>query len=318
MIYLFHGEDNFRREQAVSQLETDLVDPDWRSTNFVQLTNPSISDFSDTVAACPFGMGERLVIIKEAKFLTNKSDDQDIQAILAALGELPERVSVVLNSTKILGTLKLVKEIKKIAEVEEFKAFQPWDTKPVAAWLSKIAKAKKISIDNNAIEFLVDYIGTDTSKLYSELERLDLLLAKKDSSSNKKISPELIQRECKAKHDIFRFAEELAKGNKEVSRNELKKIIDNDDVNIGFLAGLQTNLSRYLKLKLLQRERISQDEQAKQLSVSSGRLFYLKKSVDQMQVDHLLYLNDELSKIELQVKQGKSSLDFALRVLVSA
>ncbi len=310
MIKILNGEDNFRRQLALDLLRAKLVDPAWESMNLVQLDKPSITEVIEAANMPAFGLCERLVVANDAEFLTKKQEEDDVSRLLEGLGDLPEGVTLVFNSSKILGTLKLVKQLKKIAELEDFKEFSPWDTKQAASWLQALAKEKKISVDFQVLEFMVEYLGSDSSKLYTELNRVSLRVA------GEKVTEDLIKRECKAKHDVFKFAEELAKNNKESARFELEKIIRNGEANIGFLMGLQTNLSRYLKLKLMAKTRMSRDEQAKKLGVTSGRLYFLEKSVSGMQLPKLEMINDNLAKIEAQVKRGQRSVDFALRLLV--
>ena len=310
MIYLFHGDDRFRRDRAVLALKKELVDPAWETTNLVEIENPSAQAFEELVSSPPFGMGERLVIISNPKFLVNKGDEKDVERILSALDNLPDNVTVLFSADKIMGTIKLVKSLKKISELEDFKAFADWDTKPAATWLAKVAKEKDLKVNSSDLEIMVEYLGADSSKLYNELIRLSTL--------SKTISKDLIQKECRAKSDVFKFAQALAVGERSVAQMELNKLIRSGEANIGFLIGLQTNVGRYLKLKLLTKSRLSQDEQAKKLSVTSGRLYYLKKEVERMDLPRLEKICSSLTDIERKIKTGKRSIDTALKLLLAS
>lgn len=314
MIYLLHGEDGFRRELKIAQLRKELVDPSWESTNLIELNNPSVVEFCDNAATCPFGFGERLVIINDAKFLTKKEEEETVSSILETLDNLPDRVTVIFNSKKILGTVKLVKAIKKISEIIECKEFAPWETKDSANWLIGLSKDLKkegidVQLNYETAEFMVEYLGTESSKLYSEIKRLATL--------KPQISIELIQKECKAKYDIFKFARSIAEGNRSIAQEELSKIIENDEAHIGLLSSLQTNIGKYLKSKLILQERKPEAEQAKQLGISPGRLYYLKKEIGSMDFSRLESLNSELTSIERRVKQGKSKVDLSLKLLIN-
>lgn len=330
MIYLLYGEDQFRRQLKLSELKHELLEPGFESMNLAELSNPSITEVYEASNTSPFGLGEKLIIINDPKFLENKQDDKDVKSLLEGIKELPDQVTLVFNAKKALGTLKLVKEIKKLAGVtEEYKIFNPWETKQAAAWLMDISKnlnsynhiengsteekeikAKSTSINIETAEFLADYLGTDSSALFNELNRLATL--------SEKITVDLIKQECRPKHDIFKFAKELSSGNRSKANLELNKIIKSKEVNIGLLAALQTTVSRYLKLKLLEQTRLSKDEQAKVLAVSPGRLYYMKQEVGPMKVSTLEKLNNKLAETERKVKQGRVDLETALKLTVAS
>lgn len=328
MIYLLYGEDQFRRQLKLSGLKHELLEPGFESMNLVELSNPSILEVYEASNTSPFGLGEKLIIINDPKFLETKQDDKDVKSLLEGIKELPDRVTLIFNAKKALGTLKLVKEIKKLAdETEEYKVFNPWETKQAAAWVIDISKnldsynhiengeegeqkKNKTSINMETAEFLADYLGTDSSTLFNELSRL--------STHSEKISIDLIKQECRPKHDIFKFAKELSSGNSSKANLELNKIIKSKEVNIGLLAALQTTVSRYLKLKLLEQSRLSKDEQAKVLAVSPGRLYYMKQEVGPMKVSTLEKLNNKLAETERKVKQGKVDLETALKLTIAS
>lgn len=328
MIYLYYGDDDFRRQNAIDALSNELVDPSWRSVNLIELNNPNPGDFADHISNIPFGMGQRLVIVKDAKFLEKKSDDETVSIILEALNSLSEGVSILFNSKKITGTIKLVKQLKKNAYIEEFAVFAPWDIKKATSWLrseirkknQKLSEASEAEgqssfetkVDDRALEFLVDYIGTDSAVLINELEKLSLM------AKGSPIDQALITKELKPRHDIFAFAKEISRANQAQASKELQRIIMNDEIHLGFLSALQTSVQRYLKAKLLASSPGSDAEKAKALSISPGRFYYLRQEIGPMKLPYLELLNEKLYSMEKKLKRGETSLEQELRVLVAS
>ncbi len=287
--------------------------------NFNQATNPALMDFLNLIQTPAWGTSHKLILIQDFKFLENKAEDDEVEQIQSALAASPENVIVVFDSDKISGTIKLIKQIKaKLNNVqfEEFKEFSPWDTKQAASWTSDVhaeilGDDKSIPVLRGATaEYFIEHIGAeDSSKIYSELKRLSTL--------GKPITEELINEECRSRHDIFKFVKELAYGNTSSANHELEKIILSKEAHLGLVAIMETTLSRYLKFKLSEQERYSQDEQASLLGISPGRLYYQKQECARMNISHLEKLLEQTLDTERKVKTGKMPLERALRVMVN-
>ena len=277
---------------------------------FQNLETPELIDFISTVKTPGFGIGSKLILIKNFKFLESKSEDKEVEQILETLGNLPESVILVFDSDKVTGTIKLVKNIKaklkSIIELEEFNPFTPWDSKSPAAWLCKSFN-KEITMQN--AEFFVEQIGAeDSGKLHSEMKRLVTL--------GKPLTEELIEKECAGKLDIFKFTRLIAEGKLKEANHELNKIILAKEAHLGLLAMMETSISRYLKLKLSQGK--SKDEKAKILGISPGRLYYQEQEVSKMQIPYLEKLLNKTLNAERDVKRGRMTINKALKYLVNS
>lgn len=320
MIIVLHGKDQFRRQIKLNALKQEHLEPGMESLNFAQASNPALIDFVSIINTPGWGMSTKLIVVKDFEFLENKADDEDVERIIEALSNLPSTTVLVFDSEKVTGTIKLVKQIKsKLSNVEfcEYQAFSSWETKQAASWLRdahrEILKEFNSSIkaiDPQIAEHLVEQVGAeDSSKLYSELKRLTIL--------NKEITLELINEECRARHDIFRFIKDLALGNIAKASLELDRIILSKEAHLGLLAILQTTVSRYLKFKLSERDRYNAEQQAALLGISSGRLYYTRQECGPMQIARLEALLEQSLDAERKIKTGKMPIERALRVLVN-
>ncbi len=322
MIFLIQGTDNYRRELYVSKLRTEYLEAGLETINYSCLEKPSTADFIRSVSTPGFG-GRRVTLIKDMSQLESKSEDEnEIKLILEALAELPEDSIVIISNKKINGTIKLVKEIKKLdsVEIHEFQEFNEWESAKAAEW---IVSLKEFDITRDVAEFFADYIGcNDSSRLHSELERLSTLgagVTKTQNLAKTKISVELIKQECKARDDVFKLARELALGKTESVREELRRLIANDELHLGTIAAISSSINRYLKLKLLDESPAhrARDIQAQILGVSPGRLHFMKQEAAPMRVLRLEELSEKLLEIERTAKTRGADLTRALSILVA-
>lgn len=309
MIYILHGKDSFRKQIRLDELKEKYIEPGMESLSFLVIENPELIDFISAVKTPGFGLGSKLIVVKNFKYLENKSEDKEVEQILNTLQNLPESVVLVFDSDKVTGTIKLVKNIKaklkSIIELEEFTPFTPWDSKSPASWLCK-SFGKELKIQD--AEYFVEQIGSDDSgKLYSEMKRLLTL--------GKPIDQDLIEKECAGKVDIFKFTRLIAEGKIEAANKELNKIILAKESHLGLLAMMETSISRYLKLKLSQGK--PKDEKAKILGISPGRLYFQEQEVARMQTPYLEKLLDRTIEAERNVKRGRMNINKALKYLVN-
>lgn len=319
MIIFLHGKDAFRRQLKLEALKEKHLEPGMEALNLVQVKNPELIDFISTVKTPGFGFGTKVIIVKDFQYLENKSEDKEVNEIIATLKNLPDNLVLIFENDKISGTIKLVKQIKsklkEIVQFEDFTPFTTWDTKGAANWLMKSSRDidAELNLDISAAEHLVEQIGSDnSSNLYSELKRLSLI------AENKKVSIELIDRECASKHDLFKFIKLLSENNISKANKELDKIIQAKDAHLGLVSVLGTSINRYLKLKHAQAKRLDKNALAGLLGVTPGRVYFMSQEVQRMDINHLETLNNKLYEVERSMKHGKMPIEKGLKYLVNS
>jgi len=319
VIYILHGKDLFRKQLKLSQLKSQNLSPGLEAFCYSEFNNPELIDFCSAVKTPGFGMGKKIILIRDFKFLETKAEDEsDIELILSTLEGLPENTILIFYSEKINGTIKLVKNLKtriKNLSLEEFAQFSPWKSQEAGNWLAdyhreqiKLGVMNGTVIDRDIASLIADQVGSeDSGKLHSELMRL--------ISLGKPITRELVMEECRGKHDVFAYARKLAEKDRAGAGFELKKIIDNKELHLGLVALLDTAISKYLKLKLAQQKRLSEADQCKVTGISPKALYHQAQEVKKMQVPHLQKLLSKILDLDRQVKTGKQDLERGLRIL---
>ena len=89
-IFILHGKDNFRRQLKLSSLKEKYIDPGMEALCFTQSTKPELMDFISMVQTPAMGFGKKLIVIKNFKYLENRSDDSDVESIISTLENIPE------------------------------------------------------------------------------------------------------------------------------------------------------------------------------------------------------------------------------------
>ncbi len=189
MLYIFHGEDDFLRAEAVKKLRAEMGDPQFADLNTTVLEGRSLS-FSELrhhSDAIPFLTDKRLVIVEgmlarlDPRRKTSEDSDgeeeesnPDLKAqLIEYLPNLPPTTALVFVESKKLAAnnavLKLAEKDKKNAKVQ---LFAPPAQEDLADWVIDHVEKKGGTIDFSAANDLALFIGADLRALDSEIEKL--------------------------------------------------------------------------------------------------------------------------------------------------
>ena len=195
-IYLLHGEEGYYIDALVKIFE-QILPPEERDFNMYTMYAPEVSP--DTVMdACrryPMMSEYQVVILKEAQAI---KADQLNRLHLYASQPSPTTILVICCRGAVAKAKDLIAEIKKNNGVvflsEKIKEYNALN------YISSYIKLKGLNAEQKALEMLRDYIGTDLSRLYNEIDKLALILGK-----NAMITPESIERNIGVSKDYNNF-----------------------------------------------------------------------------------------------------------------
>lgn len=184
-VYLLHGEEGYFIDALVKDFEGILPD-DEKDFNQYVLYAPELepAQVIDVCRRIPMMSERQVVILKEAQAIR-----ADKLARLAPYIENPVGTTVLVICCR--GAQAKGKELmaacrKGGAVVFESKKIQEYN---IPAYISKYIGAKGLNADAKAVEMLRDFIGTDLSKLYNEIDKLATLLP-----PNATVTPEVVER----------------------------------------------------------------------------------------------------------------------------
>ncbi len=171
-IYFLMGEEPYYIDKISDFIEDTVLSEDEKGFNQVILygRDITIDDIVENAKRYPMMSERQVVIVKEAQDLSRTIEK------LVAYAENPQLSTVlVLNYKykKIDKRKALYKAIKKVGVVYESKKLYE---NQVADWIRRVLSAKKYTIVPKAAQMLVEFLGTDLSKINNELEKLQIIL----------------------------------------------------------------------------------------------------------------------------------------------
>ena len=204
-IYFLMGEEPYYLDKISDYIEASILTEEERGFNQMILYGRDISveDIVSNAKRYPMMAEYEVVIIIEAQDLSRTIEK------LAKYADKPQPTTILVVNYKYKKIDKrkaLYKAIKKTGVVFESKKL--YDNQ-VADWIRRVLSPKGYSITPKAAQMLVEFLGTDLSKINNELEKLQIILPK-----DSQITPELVEENIGISKDYNNFELRKAIGNR--------------------------------------------------------------------------------------------------------
>lgn len=206
-IYLLMGEEPYYIDKISGFIEDNVLDEADKGFNQVILygADITIDDIVANAKRFPMMADRQVVIIKEAQELSRTIDKLSVYA----QNPQPSTVLVINYKYKKVDKRKaLYKSVKKSGVVFESKRLYE---NQVSDWIRRVLSPKNYSITPKAAQMLVEFLGTDLSKINNELEKLQAILPE-----GTQITPEIVEVNIGISKDFNNFELQKAIGQRNV------------------------------------------------------------------------------------------------------
>ena len=173
-IYFLMGEEPYYIDKLSEYIEENVLAEEEKGFNQTVLygRDVSVEDIVATAKRYPMMAERQVVIVKEAQDLSRTIDkiesyvDNPMQTTVLVFCYKYKTLDKRKKVTKDLAQKGIVYESKKLYENQ------------VGDWIKRVLAGKKYTIDPKANAMLVEFLGTDLSKINNELEKLQIILPK--------------------------------------------------------------------------------------------------------------------------------------------
>ncbi|MGA9638279.1 DNA polymerase III subunit delta [Flavobacterium sp.] len=173
-IYFLMGEESYYIDKLSDYIEDTILTEEEKGFNQTVLygRDVTIEDIVSTAKRYPMMADRQVVIVKEAQELSRTIEKLESYAE----NPMPSTVLVMAYKYKTLDKRKKVtKTLAKNGLVFESKKLYE---NQVGEWIKRVLAGKKFNIEAKATAMLVEFLGTDLSKINNELEKLQVILPK--------------------------------------------------------------------------------------------------------------------------------------------
>lgn len=204
-VYFLMGEEPYYIDKISDFIEDNVLTEEEKGFNQMVLygRDVSIEDIVSNAKRYPMMAERQVLIVKEAQDLSRTIEK------LVSYVENPQTTTVLVINYKYKKIDKrkaLYKALKKGSIVFESKKLYE---NQVAEWIRRTLSPKGFTVSVKAAQMLVEFLGTDLSKINNELEKLQLIIPKESQ-----ITPEIIEENIGISKDYNNFELRKAIGDK--------------------------------------------------------------------------------------------------------
>ncbi len=206
-IYFLMGEEPYYIDQISNYIENNVLDESEKGFNQTVMYGRDVSVDEIVASAKRFPMmsEHQVIIVKEAQDLSRTIDKLETYA------ENPQPSTILVFNYKYKKLDKRKKSYKAIAKKGLIFESKKLYENQVGDWIRRVLGGKKYTIEPKATQMLVEFLGTDLSKISNELDKLTSVLPKETI-----ISPNHIEENIGISKDFNNFELRKSVGNKNI------------------------------------------------------------------------------------------------------
>ncbi len=206
-IYFLYGDEPYYIDIVSDYIEANVLTEEERGFNQMVLygRDVTVAEIISNAKRFPMMAERQVIIVKEAQDLARTFDQ------LEAYVDNPQGTSTLVFNYKYKKPDKRKSVFKKLAKNAVFFESKSLYENQIPAWIHNYVKSKAYQIDPKAAQMLVEFLGTELSKISNELSKLFIVLEK-----GSLITPEAIEENIGISKDYNNFELRKAIGNKNV------------------------------------------------------------------------------------------------------
>jgi len=196
-IYYLFGEESYYIDKISDYIEQNVLTPEERDFNLTVLygSDVSASQVADAARRYPMMAQQQVVIVKEAQ---NIKQTEPLEKYMKQ--PQPSTILVLCCKTaKIDGRrreyAKTIQQACVVFESQKLKEFK------LPEFITTYLSEREVSIDAKSAQLIAEAIGSDLSRLTSELDKVRISLPK----DNQRITPQVVEREIGVSKDFNGF-----------------------------------------------------------------------------------------------------------------
>ena len=306
-IHLIWGDDAAARDRAIDGLISRVVDPSWSSLNLSRLDGADSAQAIqalDEARTPPLAAGERLVLLQRSPFC-NACPTELADRFESALDLIPETSHLVLvNPAKPDGRLRTTKALQKrikqgLDHEQRFPLPAAWDGRGQRQLVETTADALGLTLDADAVDALVEAIGTDSARLESELRKLSL----RTTTINGDLVRQLVGGRST---NALAVGDALLEGNPGEAIARWDALIDAGEPALRIIATLTGQIRGWLWVSLLEQQG---ERDVGVIAKAAGignpkRIYVMRKQLQGRPAKRFLSLLGRLLEVEARLKRG--------------
>lgn len=304
-IYVCYGPERFMLQEFIQYITDKLIDPNERefAISRYDLSETSLDAVLEDAGTFPFMAEKKLVIAKNAVFLTGAKDNSKLEHNTDKLLEYlktPAEFTVLLllvDAEKLDERKKMVKSLK-----ESSIAFPALSAEELLTWVKRQAERAAFSFAEGAADQFVLYAGGNLQNLSAELEKLSLYVGKGGVVSGD-IVDALVTRSTE--QNVFILIEDIVRLRLQRAFTILHELIKQKEEPVKLTLLIARQFRIILQVKEMSKQGYSQQQLAGQLGLHPYAVKIAAEQGAKFKDEQLIRILSELAELDYKMKSGK-------------
>ena len=317
-VYLFIGEERFLVDDLIHSIVAKTLTEDELDFNLstYELKETPVDVAVEDAQTLPFLGSKRVVIAKDAYFLTAQKDDSKIDHNLKLLEtylQNPVQETVFILTApyeKLDERKKLVKLLRKETEVVDTKEF---DEKMLNEWLNEQAMSHSIELTSGGKEKLIQLLGGNLLMLVNEIEKLSLYVGE-HGTIDETVVDQLVAKTVE--QDVFMLIDHIVHKRIEKALEIYFDLMRQKEDPIKLVALLARQVRIIYQVKELLKRGYSQQQIAGQIKVHPYAVKLAGQQGKAFQEATLFRLLERLAETDFNIKSGQVDKHLAIELLL--
>jgi DNA polymerase-3 subunit delta len=322
--YVFHGEDEFTRSEALADFKRRLAPPDMVDLNTTVLDGKRITlaELRHTCDAIPFLAEKRLVIVEGLLTTLSPRKGQELpearKRFLSDLAEylrhLPPTTRLVFVETRVLPSSHPIVEVARREKQGYVKHFERPDAQALPRWIKKRLRKHGGQIEPRAVHRLAAVVGADLRLLDQEIVKLVTY-----TNSERPITERDVEKLVPYSQDavIFDLVDALGQRDGRTAAETLHRLLEEGEHPLGLLGMIVRQFRLLIQVKDLIARGLSSRDSAKALKIHPFPASKLHNQATHFTTAQLEKIYRHLSETDLEIKTGRIDSELALDLLVA-
>jgi DNA polymerase-3 subunit delta len=308
MVIFLYGPDTFRSRQKLNEIieRYKKIHKSGLSLKFFDFEKDSFEDFRDTLKSSSMFREKKLLVLKN--LFSNRKVENDF---LKNLKEISKSKEIILVYEKEIDEKSpLAKELKKEAK---FQNFELLEGERLKNWVKREFQKYQAKISNEAIQKLINYVGSDLWQMENEIKKLVNFRDKKEI----KIKDIELLVKPKIETDIFKTIDAIAAKNKKRALSLIKEHLQVGDSPTYLLAMINFQFRNLLMIRDLIERGKSLTNILRELDLHPfliKKIYFLAKKFS---LEDLKKIYQKIFETDLGIKTGKVDPETALDLLIT-
>ena len=319
MIILVHGDDEYRISERINVLNKTIDSFELRQLNIIKMDANActVDEVLSAIFALPFMSDKRIVYIENLSRNLTKFGKSDTTVSAKNEASLQDLLTMVPPTTKLVilekGLGSRDRLMKLVGEVEGRIEYYPFlKGRQIIDWIVDMSNKIGVVIEGDAIQLLVDSMGSDLRMIQSELTKLALY---KDQ--------EIVTREDVSmmvpfvrEQNVFKVVDSAILGDKNNSLRYSKMLVTSGTSPVVLFRLIERQVRLMLLAKSFNQRGYRESEISNRLSLHGYPLQKTIKMAANVKWDRLLEFHDFALKCDFKIKDGVLSEEEALDWLI--